>query len=280
MDKIEITLSIEDAARITGKSKEELLKGENPVQSFTDAISEKFKKIQADAAAQSLRNGLEKREKELANKMGVDTYDNWDDLSNKIASKTVKNEGGNEELQKQIDYLSNQLNEHKKQLKESRNETKAVKAEFESRAMLTEIHQNTRAYIESLNLNLPDDPEKRDKLITRILNVEFAGKNFKKTDGGFSVLDANGNIIQDKELNAITPLQLAESAFRDIFAEKQISQGKTQPPTPNGNGGAYVFTKDQLEPSNYFDLAQKFKNEGNKDALSALTEQYKQQNYE
>ena len=233
---MEIVLSIEEAARLTGKGKEEFT-GENPLDVFNSAIAEKFNRIKTESAAQALRNGLDKREKELAKLVGIESFSNWEDLTTQVAEKTAeKTEGNNTDTEnaERIKRLTEQVSEYKAQLKTARTETETVKKDFEHRAILTDVTNKTKQHIEGLNLSLPSDPLKRARAIDKILKMEFDGKRFQQNGDGFIVLDANGQPLQDESLNDITATQLAERSFLEMYPTREQQKNTSNPPTPNG----------------------------------------------
>ena len=273
---MEIVLSIEEAARLTGKGKEDFT-GENPLDVFNSALAEKFNRIKTESAAMSLRNGLEKREKELAKLVGVESFSNWEDLTTQVANKTTAKTEGNTDQAEKIKRLTEQLTEHKAQLKAARTETETVKKDFEHRAMLADVTNKTKQHIEGLNLSLPSDPLKRARAIDKILKMEFDGKRFQQNGDGFIVLDANGQPLQDESLNDITATQLAERSFLEMYPTREQQKNTSNPPTPNGEQNT-VFSKDDLTPTGYFQKSRELKAAGDKDGLSQLTAEYRKAN--
>ena len=274
---MEIVLSIEEAARLTGKGKEDFT-GENPLDVFNSAIAEKFNRIKTESAAQALRNGLDKREKELAKLVGIESFSNWEDLTTQVAEKTAeKTEGNNTENAERIKRLTEQVSEYKAQLKTARTETETVKKEFEHRAILATVTNKAKQHIESLNLSLPTDPQQRARAIDRILKMELDGKKFQQNGDDFVVLDENGQPLEDAKLNHITATQLAERTFLEMYAPLQQQTQKNAPPTPDGKLST-VFAKEDLTPSGYMKKATELKKSGDKEALSQLTAEYRKAN--
>ena len=274
---MEIVLSIEEAARLTGKGKEEFLGSETPMDVFNAAIAEKFNRIKTESAAIALRNGLEKREKELAKLVGVESFSNWEDLTTQVAAKTSNQSEGNTETTEKIKRLTEQVSEYKSQLKAARTETETVKKDFEHRSILTDVTNKAKQHIESLNLSLPTDPQQRARAIDRILKMELNGKQFQKNGDDFIVLDEKGQTLQDESLNDITATKLAESVFLEMYAPMQSQTQRTAPPTPDGKT-ATVFAKEDLTAAGYLKKAVELKQAGNKEALSQLTAEYRKAN--
>lgn len=280
MEKIELT--IEEAARLTGKGTEYFMGSENPedvLKLFSDAMSEKLTRIKNDSAAQSLKNGLDKREKELAKRFKIDSYDNWDDLSEQIANKTSNQSESSSEQAEKISRLNEQIKEYKTQLKQAREETKAIQSDYENRALLSSVKSAAKKHIESLNLNLPSDPEKRERAINRILDLEFNGKSFKKNGSNFSMLDENGDVLTDDKMNDLTVQDIAARAFMDMYTVVEQKQPTNTPPPPNGSPNGMKFSKEDLTPQRYSELANQYKTTGNKEAFDALTKDYQELHY-
>lgn len=290
MDKIE--LSIEEVARLTGKSKEEIiaatqaedgssLEPKEISQKITGFIADKFAKIKTETAAQSLKNGLEKREKEAAKKFGIDSYEGWDDLFSQIAEKTASEGNDNTEAAKQIETLKLKAKEYAEALKQAKAELTQVKTDFEYKATFSAVKNAAMSHVENFakenNLNLPSDPAQRKKALERLLEIELNGQKFKSENGKTFILGEDGMPKMDENMNPITVENLAERTIQQFYTPISTPQnnGSNIPP-PQGNGGSgFTFSKEDLMPANYTKKALELKASGNKEALDALTKQYR-----
>jgi hypothetical protein len=284
-----ISLSVETLASLTGKSQEELLKLTKKEDGTTDAtdseissavkslILAKYKTIGETESAKALKNGLEKREKELAKALGIDSYDDFADLTAKIVEK--KGEGtAAPELQKQVEKYKAEAKAMQEAIVKAKAEKDAFIADVQNKTLKEKAIAKLIAKGESLGLNLPSDPTKKRKLLETLAAQELDGKKIKEDGDDFVFVDEAGDVVKDE---AFAPKKATKSFETILLGTFDLApKGGGNPPPPNpATGGNYNFATDLLKNGTEFmKKHQELQKAGDKAQADALSKAYDQAN--
>lgn len=256
-----ITISLEVLARLTSKSKAELSESlttnsedaENTLSQsdidakIQEAFKAKFEKIQTDAKGRSAKEILQSKEKELAEKYGVEKTSNIIELVDSIVTKQV-GENSTKEITKE-DALNHEVVKAAiAKLKKERDDLKTSIQERETKAQREQLMQKVREQAKTtllgLNPVLSKDEAKKQKQINLFLS-QFDSLDYEvKEDGSIVVLE-NGKPKQDADYNDITVSKLAQDLNLFDVSEDTGKKPTHTPPT-GGDGGNHSFSKEDL----------------------------------
>lgn len=256
-----ITISMKALARLTEKSQAELTElltfnsddAENkPTQGDIDAkiiesFTPKFQKLIKDTKGRSAKEILEIKEKELAEKYGVDKTSDIVSLVENIITKQV-GENSTKEITKE-DALNHEVVKAAiAKLKKERDDLKTSIQERETKAQREQLMQKVREQAKTtllgLNPVLSKDEAKKQKQINLFLS-QFEGLDYEvKEDGSIVVLE-NGKPKQDTDYNDITVSKLAQDLNLFDISEDTGKKPTHTPPT-GGDGGNHSFSKEDL----------------------------------
>lgn len=245
MDKAEMSMTALSA--LTGKSAEALKKmlqkedgtalEPSEIESrILTAVNDKIKAATKSATDTATKNASEKRERKLAEKLGIETYSDFEDLLEQVSKKGAGTDPAKESEQlKQLTDKVNLLNSENKNLKKSI-ETGA--AELAKTKSVFEIQRMVESKVQKYNLDsLPD------KVRTAYIDSIVASINgTKKDNGSLYLLNPDGSVMVDENSNSVTLDSLIDKEF-STFGMRNPNGGGNGTPNPNGGGGGNGITK-------------------------------------
>lgn len=283
MDKLEKVL-VEAFARLTGKSKEEVLNLTKnaegveleaaEIKSVLDAlVTEKIDKVKVDSGAKHLNDGLKKRERLLAAALGIASYTDFEDLTAQIKDK--KGEGtASPELQKQIEKYKVENAALQKTVADKVASLDKQIAKLEHDSVYNEALSIAKNQAEKLGLAFSTDPVKRARQIELHAKAELADKNLKRVGKKIVFVDEEGDAIKDEMHVEITLDTHFEKSFNDAFDKASTNTTSSDVPNPNGGkgGGKHKFTAEDLKPARFQEVSKSL--QGDKEKLTAYVEQF------
>lgn len=239
MDKIE--MSITALSALIGKSAEaskKMLQKEDgtalePSEIETrvlNAVNEKIKTATKNATDTATKNASEKRERKIAEKFGIDTYNDFEDLIEQASKKGAGTDPAKESEQvKQLTEKINLLNSENKNLKKT---VESGTAELAKTKSTFKLQRMVESKAQKFNLdNLPEEVR------AAYMDTIVASINGTKEDNGaLYLLNQDGSVMVDENSNSVTLDSWMDKKFSH-FGVRNPNGGGNGTPNPNGGGG-------------------------------------------
>ena len=255
---MKVEISLEDLARLTGKTalelKSEIFDGEgeeskqreNAVQAIEAAFSRKFSAIKDENHGKGLRKAMEQVEKWVKQQSpDIDTSLQGEELLNAWAATLQKSEGGKghkvtaEELESN-DIARQWLESKVKALKEANERKISALTEqlttAQQKALRDRVQREALAQLDSAKWIAGDDEDTRRKRTDAIFRLIEYGHIREDESGNLIVTDESGNPRKDATFNSVS----FSDYVRDInpFGFHKFDPGKNSPsPDPAGSTG-------------------------------------------
>ena len=256
-------------AQLTNQETEEVLSTDEVSSKIHDLIGQKMSKVSEDQRKRGTRESLQAREREIANKYGVDKG-KLDDMIVAIVEKTKAEtkESLSSEQSDSVQLMQTKIDALKQKLSDQKSEFTAKIQSFEKEKIMSQVISKGVESWMSLNPSLSDDDAIKARQI-EMFKQQLRSGNYKLDGDTIVVLDSEGNIKEDSNFN---PVSFADHVSQNNFLpiRKQDNQVTKNPPRPSGissNG----FSREEIADKDKFTMTlTRLNKEGNKEAASKL----------
>ena len=255
--------------QLTNKETNEVLPADEVSSKIHDLIGAKMSKVSEDQRKRGTRESLQAREREIANKYGVEKG-KLDDMIESIVEKTKAEtkELVSSEQSDSVQLMQSKLDTLKQKLSDQKNEFAAKLQGFERDKVMSKVISKGVESWMSLNPSLSDDEAIKARQID-MFKQQLKSGNYKIDGDNILVLDKDGNIKEDSNFN---PVSFADHVAQNNFLpiKKQDNTNTKNPPRPSGINSA-GFSKEEITDKDAFTRTlTKLNKEGNKEGAKKL----------
>lgn len=215
-------------AQLTNQETEEVLSTDEVSSKIHDLIGAKMSKVSEDQRKRGTRESLQAREREIANKYGVDKG-KLDDMIVAIVEKTKAEtkEALSSEQSDSVQLMQTKIDALKQKLSDQKSEFTVKVQSFEKEKIMSQVISKGVESWMSLNPSLSDDDAIKSKQI-EMFKQQLRSGNYKLDGDTIVVLDSEGNIKEDSNFN---PVSFADHVSQNNFLpiRKQDNQVTKNP---------------------------------------------------
>ena len=282
-----VKLSYEQLGRLTRKDptelKEQLTKA-NPDTGETLSQSQQFEVISNHmtghfkAVVEESRNRggkeiIKSKMRQLADKYGLDSSGDLEDLIQSIEQKTIDSVKGDFSASDafKMKEVSEKITTLQAALEAKENEIKSIKTGYQKEKVLSTVNSKAISILESKGAKFSTDPQIRERQI-KAFTTMLSSKDYQiLEDGEIQILNEDGLPLEDSNYNKIgfSDFVVKNSVvdFGDVINPKDIKAPNTK---LDEDGGFDGFTKEELD--NYSSIYMTLRGKGKHDRAARILE--------
>lgn len=278
MDKI--TLSVAVLSKITAKTKEELLqltKNEDGTEKEPSAIEAEIASLvnakiatingeKDKAVALAIKNNMEKMERLLEKATGIKEYTDFDDIVGKLKDKIA--EKGNDSQNKELDAKLKQLADVEARVLAQKQEIENTRKNIERQQLNSKLIAVAEKLAVEKGVMLPKDPAEKAEFLQELIAMKTSGRNVLEKGGKFVFTNEKGEVERDDYHNELTFDAVITKPLS--YLPKAEGQQNNAGSNPNGGGGKFNFSEQDLTLEHYPAKIAELRKAGNKEAEKAL----------